>query len=252
MDVNEEALVGEPLEEVPEQSPTDEACMGRRSEKRDGESVFVGYCGAWPGKGTDHVGEGRCSKHGGAGGAPEGNDNAEGNDGGAAPEGNTNAVTHGAYADHNAYYQDVLDDAMRAFVDDVFEDYLEEYQKRHGEASVDDVEDLTEGIPLGIETELFRIAVTHAKDIGLDRWASEKPDGLESGHPLVDKETNLVPIGEGMVETKRSYRESVVQAAQKQLSTDRRQWLKELGLLEDPDSQQAQATQTLAQVINSE
>lgn len=43
-----------------------------------------------------------------------------------------------------------------------------------------------------------------------------------------------------------------MQAAQKQLSTDRRQWLKELGLLEDPDSQQAQATQTLAQVINSE
>jgi len=68
MNVNEDELVGEPLDQVPEQDPTDEACMGRRSEKRDGELVFLGYCGAWPGKGTDHVGEGRCSRHGGTGG----------------------------------------------------------------------------------------------------------------------------------------------------------------------------------------
>ena len=239
----DEDLTGKPADDVPKREP-DGDCNGKRTKGRGGESVFVGYCGQPEGWGCGpDITEGRCKHHGGLN---------SGENGQGGTEGNTNAVTHGAYADHNAYYQDVLDDAMRAFVDDVFEDYVEEYQKRHGEASVDDVEDLTEGIPLGIETELFRIAVTHAKDIGLDRWASEKPDGLESGHPLVDKETNLVPIGEGMVETERSYRESVVQAAQKRLSTDRRQWLKDLGLLEDPDSQQAQATQTLAQVINSE
>jgi len=68
MNVNEDELVGEPLDQLPEQDPADEACMARRSEKRDGELVFLGYCGAWPGKGTDHVGEGRCSRHGGTGG----------------------------------------------------------------------------------------------------------------------------------------------------------------------------------------
>jgi hypothetical protein len=146
-----------------------------------------------------------------------------------APTGNTNAVTHGAYADANSYYQDVLDEDLREFVDDVFADYFEKYRELHGDP------------PLGIEAELFRVAVTHAKDIGLDRWADEKPDGLESGHPLVDEETELVPIGDGMTETQRSYRESVVLRAQKRLSTDRRQWLKDLGLLEDPESQKADA-----------
>jgi hypothetical protein len=232
MDVDEDELIGNALDQVPEQDPTDETCMARRSEKRDGESVFLGYCGAWPGKGTDHVGEGRCDRHGGAGGAPEDNDNAEGNDGGAS-EGNTNAVTHGAYADHNSYYQDVLDDELREFVDDVFADYLHDYQERHGEPV------------LGIEAELFRISVTHAKDIGLDRWAHEKPDGLDSGHPLVDKETEIVPIGDGQTETQRSFRESVVQAAQKRLSTDRRTWLKDLGLLDDPESAKADAISDL-------
>jgi len=232
MDVDEEKLIGEPLEEVPEQPPEYD-CNAR---KRD-DSVFAGYCGARAGKGTDHVGEGRCSNHGGASsGAPEGNENAEGNDGGA-PEDNTNAVTHGAYADANSYYQDVLDDDLRQFVDEVFADYKEDYEARHGEP------------PLGIEAELFRIAVTHAKDIGLDRWADDKPEGLESGHPLVDKETNLVPIGEGMVETERSYRESVVLAAQKKLSSDRRMWLKDLGLLEDPDSQDAAAKEDVADAL---
>jgi len=171
-----------------------------------------------PAKGS----HGKCRFHGGAdgSGAPKGNDNAEGNDGGA-PEDNTNAVTHGAYADHNSYYQNVLDDAMREFVDGVFEDYINEYRDLHGEPA------------LGIKAELFRISVTHAKDIGLDRWANEKPEGLESGHPLVDEETEIVPIGDGATETQRSYRESVVLAAQKRLSTDRRQWLKDLDLLSD-------------------
>jgi hypothetical protein len=231
MDVDEDELIGKPLDEVPEQDPTDEACMGRRWEKQDDEKVFRGYCGAWPGKGTDHVGEGRCSKHGGAGGSGGEREDA------GAPEDNTNAVTHGAYADCNSYYQDVLDDAMREFVDDVFEDYLERYREQHGDP------------PLGIEAELFRISVTHAKDIGLDRWADEKPAELESGHPLVDKETRKKSItndfGESEVIDERRYRESVVTKAQKRLSTDRRQWLKDLGLLEDPESQKADAISDL-------
>lgn len=130
MDVDEAELVGSPLDQVPEQDPTAESCMGRRWERDDGEKVFLGYCGAWPGKGTDHVGEGRCSKHGGSagapegnsnaegndGGAPEGNSNAEGNDGGGAPEGNDNAVEHGAYAEHAL---NSLTEAERAAFDEV-------------------------------------------------------------------------------------------------------------------------------------
>jgi len=101
MDVNEDQLIGEPSEAVPKQGPTDDACMGKRVEKQeDGDTIFVGYCRAWPGKGTGHVGEGRCSRHGGGAGAPEGNDNATGNGGGGAPEENDNAVTHAAFREN--------------------------------------------------------------------------------------------------------------------------------------------------------
>jgi hypothetical protein len=185
-------------------------------------------CGRDAGWGSPNE-SGACKFHGGLGG--------DVGDSGGAPDENTNAVTHGAYADANSYYQDVLTDDLREFVDDVFADYMEEYRERHGEPA------------LGIESELFRVAVTHAKDIGLDRWADEKPEGLDSGHPLVDEETEIVPIGEGQTETQRRYRESVVLAAQKKLSNDRRMWLKDLGLLEDPGSQEAQAKEDVAEAL---
>jgi len=230
MEPDESDLIREPLDEVPVRDP-DEDCNARR----DDDGQFLGYCDRSAGWGTDGN-KGRCRTHGGNGGAPEGNDNAEGNDGGP-PEKNTNAVTHGAYADENSYYQNVLDDAMREFVDNVFADYLERYQELHGEPA------------LGIEAELFRIAVTHAKDIGLDRWADEKPEGLESGHPLVDEETEIVPIGDGATETQRRFRESVVLRAQKQLSNDRRQWLKDLDLLKDAESEIADNVGSLAAAV---
>lgn len=178
-------------------------------------------CGHPAGWGTKND-SGPCKFHGGAGGS------GGSREGAGAPNNNTNAATHGAYAEFNSYYQNILDERMQAFVDDVFEDYLEQYRELHGDP------------PLGIETELFRIAVTHAKDIGLDRWADEKPAELESGHPLVDKETSTKAV-EGEIVEERRYRESVVQAAQAKLSRDRRQWLKDLGLLEDPESQKADA-----------
>lgn len=222
-DVDEEELVGEPLEDVPKISP-DAKCRGRRTEGPEGEKVFAGYCGARAGKETNHLGEGRCKFHGG---------NNSGENGQGATEGNMNAVTHGAYAEENAYYQDVLDEALQEFVDDVFEDYLERYRELHGDP------------PLGIEAELFRVSVTHAKDIGLDRWASERPADLDSGHPLVDREIRYTEDGHEF----HKYKESVVQTAQKRLSTDRRQWLKDLGLLEDPESQKADAVGDLAAII---
>jgi len=81
MNVDESEYIGRPIDKVPSQDPTDEVCMGRKTRKRDGEVVrdddgialFGGYCQAWPGKGTDHVGAGRCKFH--AGSSPTGEDN---------------------------------------------------------------------------------------------------------------------------------------------------------------------------------
>lgn len=81
---DEEHYHGCVLEAVPKKDPTGKDCMGRKKLKRDGEVVrdddgnalFDGYCRSWPGKGTDHVGEGRCKFHGGSSsGAPSGEEN---------------------------------------------------------------------------------------------------------------------------------------------------------------------------------
>jgi len=72
--MNEERYIGMPMGEAPRQEPTDDACMGKKKQKQDGEVVrdedgnalFGGYCRCWPGKGTDHVGEGRCTLHAGS------------------------------------------------------------------------------------------------------------------------------------------------------------------------------------------
>lgn len=66
MDV--EGLIGRPMEVVPPVPPGWD-CNARRwerNEEADDVRIFVGYCKNRAGKGTDHVGEGRCKFHGGA------------------------------------------------------------------------------------------------------------------------------------------------------------------------------------------
>lgn len=164
---------------------------------------------------------------------PHGKCHSHGGSSTGAPEGNGHAISHGAYAEHNKFYTEVLDDGLRGVVDDIFADYMERYRERHGEP------------PLGHEAELFRIAVSHVKDVNLENWAEERPDELESGNALVDREVHYSDEGDKYYR----YKESVVQTAQKRLSTDRRQWLKDLGLLESPESEAASATESLASAI---
>jgi len=86
MDTDESELIGDvTIKEAPKEPPTDERCRGKKKLKRDGETVtnavgtsmFGGYCRNWPGKGTDHVGEGRCSLHDGTFGTGKDNPNFE-------------------------------------------------------------------------------------------------------------------------------------------------------------------------------
>jgi hypothetical protein len=215
MDVDEDSLIGEPLDEAPKQDPIDDACMGRRWEKdEDDVQIFQGYCRAWPGKGTDHVGEGRCSKHGGSAGAPEGNSNAEGNDGGA-PEGNQNAADHSLYSDENLYYQNVVDDAGRALIDDIYEGYYERYVDRHGEEP-----------PRGDDLLIFKIAVTEHKILSADDWPDMRPPEMDAGHPLLDRQEKRTAQGEPYFEIV----ESAVLKAESRLANLVKKWIKKLSL----------------------
>ncbi|WMT10360.1 hypothetical protein NP511_22610 (plasmid) [Natrinema thermotolerans] len=162
-------------------------------------------------------------------GAPTGNSNAEGNAGGGAPQGNMNAVKHGAYADNQRFYEDVLDNRLRNLVDEIFEDYVEGYKRRHGEPS------------LGHKAELFRLSISHVKDLVLDRWMVQRPEEIETENPLVEVETEKKFVETVGPIDKNTYNMSVTIAAQQRLSSDRRQWIRDLGLLEDPETQKAGA-----------
>lgn len=157
-------------------------------------------------------------------GAPTGNSNAEGNAGGGAPNGNMNAVKHGAYADHRRFYEDILDDRYREFVNEIFEDYVEGYEERHGEP------------PIGHKAELFRLSVSHVKDLVLDNWTLQRPKEIETANPLVEVETEKKFVERVGEVDQNMYEMSVIISAQKKLSTDRRRWISDLGLLEDSET----------------
>lgn len=72
------------------------------------------------------------------GGAPEGNQNAVGNDGGA-PEGNRNAVKHGGWADPLKHYKRLKDGTLaddpfkaREWIDWHVAEYVQDYALVHG------------------------------------------------------------------------------------------------------------------------
>ncbi|WP_434521273.1 hypothetical protein [Halorubrum sp. AS12] len=183
-----------------------------------------------PAKGS----HGKCHSHGGSssgaperntnaegnsgGGAPEENDNAEGNDGGAAPEDNTNAVTHALFVESNRFYQEVIGDALRKLCDDIYDSYVEKFRKLNDEPIV------------GEKARLSEIAVNHIKIIHADNWVNDRPDDLDSGNALVDRETRVKTSQRGSHQEIR-YKESVVVKTQQRLRKEDRKWLKEMGLL---------------------
>lgn len=87
-----------------------------------GTDFDTGFCKHHNGSGAP---EGNQNAVGNDGGAPEGNQNAVGNSGGSAPEGNGNRITHGARADPTNLY-DNLDEDETAWVDSKVDAYLEE------------------------------------------------------------------------------------------------------------------------------
>lgn len=213
----EQIFIGEPVEEVPQREPGDHS-----NARKSSGGVFEGYCGATAGKGADSVGGGAVLTTVARRTALRRTTRTP------SRTGRTPTVTRTTRRSSTTGCASSSTTSSRT--------------------TSSSTASCTQSV-LGIEAKLFRISVTHAKDIGLDRWADEKPDEQDSGHSLVDKETTKKSVtneyGESTIIEQRRYRESVVTKAQKKLLTDRRQWLKDLGLLEDPQSQTADAISEL-------
>ena len=186
----------------------EETCGDHGGRRNDGSP-----CGRAAGWGTDFD-SGKCRECRGT--------NPDGTvpDDHGAPEGNDNAARHEMYAERNAYYQR-RDEREQALIDEIYQDYREEYERRHGR------EPLT-----GDDLKLFGIAVgIHKTELRADDWPDERPDGLESGHELVDRSEKRTAQGDEYYE----YKPAAVIRGEKTVSQDVRMWLKDLGLLDSPD-----------------
>jgi hypothetical protein len=195
MNIDEEDLVGKPIDQVPKRDPTDEDCMGRRSS--DGK--FDGYCHSTPGRGTDHVGEGRCKHHGGnTGGAREG---------AGAPEQNQNARTHGVHADPANVLDDLAENDSEAYewVLSKYDSYLAAAPFEDGSAKADQLKQ--------IATQEYII------------WRA-------TGYQLEDGV---------VVQTDEGIEQSAVNLPLDRMQRTVTRRLKELGVLDDPESQRAEA-----------
>lgn len=179
------------------ESPTDGRCNYEYTPD-DKYSHDSGYCEGHP------MDNGVCFHHGGQ------------RENGGAPEGNDNAARHEMYAERNAYYQR-RSEAGQDLIDQIYWDYREEYVSRHGDEPLS-----------GHDLKLFGIAVgIHKTELRADDWPDERPEGLESGHELVDRSEKRTAQGEPYYE----YKPAAVLRGEKQVSQEVRQWLKDLDLM---------------------
>lgn len=161
---------------------------------------------------------GKCYNHGGAdgSGAPEGNTNAEDN---------TNAVKHALFAERDRFYRAVMDNLDRRVCDDIYQEYVEQFRAKNGNPTTGDLD------------VMWQIAVEHIHISYADNWLSDRPGDLKSGNPVVDKETRYNPEG---VQYER-YKEAVTVETKLKLRKEHRAWLKDNNMLNDPESQKADA-----------
>jgi hypothetical protein len=152
---------------------------------------------------------GPCKHHGGAGG------------GDGPPKGNGNAETHGLTADREAWFDRHREDAeplVRALV----ESYVEDAPFGFGN---------TAKVDLLTEVAIDQVRLREAND-ELDEFLTEQVVGqTDEGQPIMKVEENPAHM------------------PRSRIKRDNIRLLKTLGVMDDPDSAQADATETLAEVL---
>jgi hypothetical protein len=176
-------------------------------------------CALAPGWGTD-ADDGRCKFHGGASsGAPANNTNAEGD---GAPINNGNAETHGLQSDRQQWFQRHREDAceiVRAIVASYVDDAPFGWRQT---AKVDQL----------CEVAIDQVRLRQSNEF-LDEFLTEQTVTVtEDGREITELEENPAHMPRDRI---------------KRTNT---KILKELGVLDDPESASAAATLTLAEVLN--
>lgn len=189
-------------------------CNARIREHRvpDDWDQDVGYCANKAGFRTDHTGDGRCFLHGGAARS--------------ANEGNNHAETHGMYADRQNYYQNRSTEEQQ-WIDAVVESLLDD-----APFDADNMAKLQMVRNIAIDMHKQQRANDYIDEVGVVH--KDKTTGYtEDGRPIKEDIENPLNV------------------AYDRLNRTMTRQMKELGILDDPDSQQAEAQNNIANELSS-
>lgn len=166
------------------------------------------YCANHAGFRTDHSGEGKCYLHGGASSSV----NAD----------NTYAETHGLYTKRQRYY-DNRGSGEQAWIDAV-------------------VESLLDDMPGGDDPSFAKLQMV--RNIAIDMHKLQRANDYIDAVGVVEKDkvVGYSKNGDPVI----SDEENVLNIAYDRLNRTITRQLKELGILDDPDSQQAEAQANIA------
>lgn len=189
-------------------------CNARIREHRvpDEWDQDVAYCANKAGFRTDHVGEGRCFLHGGASKTPN--------------KGNNNAETHGLYSDRQNYYQHRSTEEQQ-WIDAVVDSLLDD-----APFSADNMAKLQMVRNIAIDMHKQQRANDYIDDVGVVH--KDKTVGYtDDGKPIKEDQENPLNV------------------AYDRLNRTMTRQIKELGLLDDPESQQAEAQTNIANELSN-
>jgi uncharacterized protein YjcR len=192
---------------------TDDICG---ASNRDDEP-----CGLPAGWGTDHPGEGRCKHHGGASSG--------------APEGNQNAMRHGLNSVPE-YLAAHLDESQQDDLVATHEALLTRYERCHGHDP-----------DYAASKRLRRVAIEIIKEDVADAWLAEQ--AAESGNLLM--EHRIDTDDQGRIIDEYDVPNSVLESFTA-LKRETRLTLKDMGLLRDPDTKQAESVAGLTEVLSAD
>lgn len=170
-----------------------------------------GYCTKYPAKEDGEVINGRCYLHGGH---PDS----------GTKKGEAKALKHGLYSDRSTYYQN-LDYDEQAWVDEMIDGLVE--KAPFDEDDLGEMEILRQTV---IDMHILRNTNAYIQQNGIAQTKIIDTD--DKGDPVEAEVENILNLPKDRL----------------QRSVTKR--LKELGILDDPDSQQAEATKNLAEVLS--
>lgn len=198
---------------MPNREQEEGKCNARVKQIPEDWDVDEAYCANKAGFRTDHLGDGRCYLHGGASVS--------------ANEGNTYGEKHGLYTQRQSYYEKRTE-AEKNWIDAVVESLLDDLPES--------------GEPSFAKLQMIR-------NIAIDMHKTQRANDYidEVGIVHRDKTVGYTDDGKPIKEDQ----ENPLNVSYDRLNRTLTRQMKELGILDDPDSKQAEASQNIAQELSA-